>query len=285
MKSLILVMSMILLTACGKKSSDWAWVNSAPFIQKEGMLFPNRMEGTPFVWGGELHYLISNRMVGSSIEIYKGTNLISSVNTDIHMLSGLVHGGELIVVGSVDSFGKLQMIKTADLNNWSAPVDVLLPPPGMQVLNTSISVDDQGFILAYETCEPNTKCFNARFLRSTDLVNWTPVGSIFKPQIYAACPTIRFVDGYYYVFYLKHVGHFATYVSRSTDLVNWEDSPITVLSALDDPAEDRNNSDFDLVELNGKVHMQYADGDQLTWTNIRSASYQGTLKQFVEEFF
>jgi hypothetical protein len=140
--------------------------------------------------------------------------------------------------------------------------------------------------MAYEVCEPGTVCFSSRFLTSSNLEAWQSLGDLFMADKYLGCPTIRFYNGFYYVFYLGDLGHHATLVARSQDLISWEHSPKAVLSALDRSDEGLNNSDMDLEEKDGKTRIIYAFGSQTSgWADIRVAEYDGAISSFLNEFF
>ena len=143
--------------------------------------------------------------------------------------------------------------------------------------------------MAYEVCEPNITCFSVRFATSQNLVTWQPIGNLIKKKEYTACPTIRFLDGQYYVFYLRIVkGKFATYVSRTSDFINFTESPIPVIEPLLKD-EGINTSDMDLVETGDKIIFNYAVGNQasvpLGWAHIKLAHFNGSLSEFVKKFF
>ena len=46
-----------------------------------------------------------------------------------------------------------------------------------------------------------------------------------------------------------------------------------------------NNSDVDLIEIDGKTHVYYSTGDQATWGELRQAIYPGTMAEFFESYF
>lgn len=277
------LLALLLLASCSQS-------DIVPIVFKKGdVLFANRMEGTPIVWHGELLYVISNRMVtGEHIEFYNQAGVkVATAGSGYQLINAFVDNNTVYIFGT--DLNYILMTSSRDLTNWTPHVAVITAPQGSTVLNSSVSHGPNGFIMAYETCEPNTTCFNARFAESTDLINWKPVGTIFKPDVYAACPTIRYLNGYYYVFYLKMINaaSFETHVVRSRDLISFEESKAPVLAPNLD--EGHNNSDFDLVEFNGQVFMQYAVGYQLNgfapWADIKSATYNGSMDNFLNSFF
>ena len=46
-----------------------------------------------------------------------------------------------------------------------------------------------------------------------------------------------------------------------------------------------NNSDIDLVEHEGKTRIFYGNGDQLSYSFLCEAEYDGPLDEFLEAFF
>lgn len=136
--------------------------------------------------------------------------------------------------------------------------------------------------MVYESCVSGQVCFQAKFLKSSDLINWTQFGGQTRYGYYTACPTIRYVDGYYYIFFLTHnPPKFTTLVTRSRDLFSFQDSKIAVI-APDSGDYALNTSDMDLVEVGGQVIILYANLYQNIPSpadlGIRSAAYNGTLR-------
>jgi hypothetical protein len=283
MKNLILL-AVLVLSACGSKNTKIPLAVYTPeFIVKEaGPTYHGAMEVSPFLWNGKLLYMISRRDT-HMIQIMDGKTEIALAPSPIEYGSALVVGDRLIVTGS--NGDRILMQESRDLVNWSEPRVILPFSPGRALFNTSfIELPDGSFMMVYETCEKATLCFNARFVVfDKDFNNPRDLG-ILSQDKYFACPTIRLVDGWFYVFYLRDVGHWATYVTRTKDFVNWEFSEQVVLSAYGTD-EDINNSDMDFAEYNGELVINYVNGDQMTWGYMKTARYAGTLAQFVNEFF
>ena len=129
---------------------------------------------------------------------------------------------------------------------------------------------------------------------------------MYTKEYYSACPAIRSLDGYFYMFYLaaKAGPEYETHLVRSTDLRKWEKSPMNPVlkhspedklianQSLTDAekerirnAEDRNNSDFDLCEFDGKVVIYYSWGNQLGVEHLAGAEYKGSMADFLHGFF
>lgn len=74
-----------------------------------------------------------------------------------------------------------------------------------------------------------------------DLVEWyvTPHECAYSRDRYSAPHALRYLDGYYYDFYLEAFNGYETHVVRSRDLIHWESSPLNpVLCASE---EDKKN--------------------------------------------
>jgi len=150
--------------------------------------------------------------------------------------------------------------------------------------------------------------FTPRFLTSRDLKTFelTPKECTFGRERYSAPHCLRFFNGWYYCFYLeanKPKGY-EQYLVRSKDLINWESSPLNpVLAASEEDkniagknltneelaaiasAEDKNNSDIDFCEFEGKLIINYSWGNQKGMEFLAEAVYDGSMGQFLESWF
>ena len=144
--------------------------------------------------------------------------------------------------------------------------------------------------MAYETNVPVSFCF--KFARSTDLRTWQKIPDVcfagVDGQQYSACPVIRYFRPYYYVIYLHAAipGHngWVSFLARSRDLETWQLSPLNpILEA--GPGEGANNSDVDLIEIDGQTYVYYFTGDQQTWGELKRAVYPGPMQEFFEGYF
>lgn len=284
---------LLFASACASEK-NFEHVLTPSFITKEtAVAFQNRMEATPFLWNGKPYMMSSHRAIETTpnlsgeIEIFDENDaLVSSTPSPIKFASALVVDNTLHVIGT--HANRVLVTSTTDLVNWTEPRVMLESAASRTLYNTSVIKRADGtYLMALETCEPNTACFNVRFFATGDLDTgtWSEVGKIFSTSAYAACPTIREIDGVIYMIYLRDVGHYATYIARSTDLISWQHSPQVMLSALETNGEENNASDVDLIEHNGQVLINYAIGNQLTYSHIKRARYAGTLKDFLREFF
>jgi len=277
----------------------------------EGLIRPGRGEGlvtlirrdmcevSPFIWKGRLRLLECHRPAsGGKREEY--CLVIRDVETGDEMARfaegyslacALAWRGKLRVFASRfenDTWNDVTMFTSADLRTWVSKV-VIRQEEGEHLFNSTVCRGPDGFVMAYETNDPRWPAFTARFARSSDGETWEKQpDALLGSDRYAACPCIRYADGWYYVLYLEHRTprwRFETYIARSRDLKRWELSPANpVLSptALDDGI---NASDPDIVEHKGKTLLYYSVGDQLSWMNIKRAEYPIRLGTWLKGWF
>lgn len=209
-----------------------------------------------------------------------------------------VNNGEVYIFGTTQTVAG-NSIKKRKLDQatwtWDGPeTNVYTAPAGVTIYNTSVTKGPDKWVLVYETNE-GTNPFSARFLQSTDLATWTPVGGLMHGSFYSACPSIHYAeDGWYIVTYMwNNGGTYETAIARTKDFVTistFQGNPANGLTAFHhllspDAHEGPNNSDFAMTEFNGKVYMVYLIGDQSTWGNIGQAWYDGTLLDFYHEYW
>lgn len=209
-----------------------------------------------------------------------------------------IFGCALVIAGQIHLWGA-----TGGTQNGNSIIhcvlDQNLEPSGQDVVfqadsangrvaNSSVCFDGQKYVMAIETTYLGIVFFQSLSPSGP----WTRVPGVFNVvngvTFYAACPSIKFCDGWYYVFYLKGVnssGQQDTVVARSQTLLpgSWQVSANTVLTPL--PTEGINNSDLDFAEVDGKVYGVYFDGDQSTWLNTRTCFFDGSMRDFLACFF
>jgi hypothetical protein len=183
--------------------------------------------------------------------------------------------------------------------------------PGWGLFNTSVCKAGDRYVMAIEVGRPPEVVgvpFTTRFAESKDLKAWTllPEDRVFTKERYSACPTVRHLDGWFYMTYLEAFPgpRYETYIVRSKDLIRWESSllnPVLVASeqdrAIANPklngeqqkkiagAVDRNNSDVDFCEFRGRTVITYSWGNQQGTEFLAEAVYNGTLASFLRGFF
>ena len=95
-------------------------------------------------------------------------------------------------------------------------------------------------------------------------------------------------DGYWYslVQNLRYnpIMYYVT-MARSIDRLHWTYSPTIFLYPDMPQLEGVDNSDVRMVEYQGQIYIVHLCGDQSTWSNVRTATFQGTLAQLRGQFF
>lgn len=226
-----------------------------------------------------------------------------------HLGNVMPDGDRLVVTGTniwdgerVDLFVSDDMITW---ESWNA-----LDLPGYGIFNTSMCRADGRYVLMFEVGKPPEVAgvrFTARFAVSEDLRAWelTAPECTYSKDRYTAPHALRYLDGYYYNFYLESVrSGWEQYVVRSRDLVEWEKSPYNpVLAASDEDrrihnprltdaererirsAENCNNSDIDFCEFEGRLVITYSWGNQHGIEHLAEAEYGGSEAEFLRGWF
>lgn len=258
----------------------------------------NDMEAAPFKLDG-FRYLVSVRnnpdLNKNGFRFFdanhRETGFFQSTST---LPSALVVGNDLLVTATNYDKEKLEsqisLFRFEKGHSRFPYVQTVIASTWTSFFNSSLAYDPQrgSYVLAYEIDEPGLFPFSIRFLTSNDLKVWKKVEFTFHPDEYAACPTIRVINGVYYLWYLEKLKYsriFVTRIARSHDLINWEVSKIAFLSPRKE--DGINASDFDYINVDGRSHMFYAAGDQLTngSANIRYAIANFEIDKVVDAFF
>lgn len=230
----------------------------------------------------------------------------ASFAAGFHLGSAYVHRKNVIVTG-VDDWGadKIHIFTSSDLDTWDQWVAFELP--GYQIFNTSLIHDGKRYVLMFEIGGPLAGVgFTARFATSPDLKHWDvlPESHNYAMDRYTAPHCLRYLDGYYYNFYLEMHHGFEMRVVRSQDFLHWEASALNPVlrsspddkkifnAALDKQfhskiakADNTNNSDLDFCEYRGKLIINYSWGNQMGAEFLAEAYYDGTAAQFLRSWF
>jgi len=260
--------------------------NTPVIFNDKLMLAANHRPGGGDAKGEDAYLYIDDLRTGQEVSRFgKGHSFVSAYSTSSELN---VFALEFSNFGRIMKSKGINRLASTDLKTWTQ-TPVILPEGNEHLFNSSVCKDDSGYVMAYESDKPVQFCF--KFARSKNLTDWTKIPNLTftgEKKEYSACPVIRYFKPYYYVIYLHApvTGHngWISYLSRSKDLVNWELSPFNpILEA--EAGEGKNNSDVDLIEYNGKTYLYYATGDQETWSTIRTAMYDGLMKDFFENHF
>lgn len=201
----------------------------------------------------------------------------------------------------------IRMFRSLDMKRWDSWI--IFGRPEFRIFNTSLCKAGREYVLMFEIDKPIEQAgvaFTARFLKSRDLRDWqlTPPECNYAKDRYTAPHCLRYLDGWFYDFYLEAQDGYETRVVRSRDLVSWEPSPLNpVLRASDEDrlianprmtdserrrireARNINNSDIDFCEFEGKLVIHYTWGNQQGIEFLAEAAYEGTEADFLRAWF
>ena len=142
--------------------------------------------------------------------------------------SAFVEGGMVYVTGT-QGRSRVNLFASRDLKTWETwPV---LNDKRYGIYNTSICKAGDEFVLMFEIDRPPEEAgvaFTARFAKSRDFRSWTltPPECNYARDRYTAPHALRWLDGWFYDFYLEAHQGYEMRVVRSHDLVKWEASPL-----------------------------------------------------------
>ena len=305
-----------------------------PYIRKMGTIESNNIvETTPMIWKDELYrFEVVRRksFTASNAQIHWGdlddspclrfvhvrTNTATPCFAEDHTFGFPYVVGDTmhVVTGAGRNWGTdtLVFLRSKDLIHWEQYSEVHLP--GWAIYNMNITEKNGVYTLLIEISAPAEEAghpYTFRFLRSTDMTNWTltPPECVFQKDRYSGSPSIYAFDGdpYYYVGYLEAYPdkRYANSLARSTDLIHWEYSPINpilmynefedkqIASAFLTPADrkridealDVNNSDMEMCEYLGRTLIYYSWGDQKGTEFLAEAWYDGPMHELLKSFF
>lgn len=294
-----------------------------PQIRKLGTIDCDLVETTPVVFAGRLYrfeYVRPGYYANDSGDSY--FRLVDHATGEpsppfargYHLGNVFVEDDTAVVTGTDIWDGEqVDLFVSRDLETWETWNALDLP--GYGIFNTSLCRADNRYVLMFEVGKPPDVAgvrFTARFASSTDLRSWelTPPECTYEKNRYTAPHCFRFLDGWYYNFYLEVVREgyaehgYEQYVVRSRDLVQWEQSPLNpVLRACEGDrriANDRlseahreriatavnvNNSDIDFCEFEGRVVINYSWGSQRGCEHLAEAVFDGTEAEFLKGWF
>lgn len=208
------------------------------------------------------------------------------------------------------------MYKTCDLKNFE--YNEIINCPQKRFWNTSVCKGDGCYMMAVEVrFEEGFETdyigvpFTSFFAKSYDLENWEmlPDEYSYTPDRYNACPAMRYFDGWYYMICLEELPalRYAPYIYRTKDFQHFEvgfhnpfmmfgDDDRVICPGCEKNFNEReldllynglniNCSDLDLFEYNGKTVIFYSNGDQMSYSFLCKAEYDGKMQDLLEGFF
>ncbi|MEA5080812.1 MAG: hypothetical protein VB024_04205 [Dysgonamonadaceae bacterium] len=313
---LLLFSVMIVFIACSNKKAPTG-EEGQPLIVKTGTIDADVCETTPVVFKNRVYrfeYVRTrywNNDTGDSyfrFVDHETGEVSPSFAKGFHLGSAYVYKNTVYVT-AVDNWDgeKVYMFTSRDLKKWDCKLAFELP--GYGIFNTSLTKAENNFVLMFEIGRPADvagMAFTALFATSTDLKNWNilPTDRNYAKDRYTAPHCLRYLDGWFYNFYLEAHNGYEMRVVRSKDLIQWESSPYNpVLKASKEDkkianinlsnkirerinlAEDINNSDVDFCEYKGKLIFNYSWGNQRGEEFLAGAYYDGTMEKFLKGWF
>ncbi len=298
-------------------SGQSTWKNP---IVKQGRLGSPLVEVSPFVFKNKLYLLENNQrfwdVPGAKpgdlfhedevrIKDVASGKIVSTPLTNHGFGTVLVWDNRVYVFAGNYGEGKpwrqmteITMTSSSDLKNWSEPVTVIKSERGEFIYNTAVCRGANGFVLLYETNDGRWPPFTFKYTTSDDLVNWTIVpDAIYGRDKYVGGPALYYEGGWYYTLYLQALGHgYETRITRSKDLVNWQDAPVDRPFVTFDPSHkniplinpevtENNASDVELCYFKGQTILYFTGSDQTTAGDLQWATYDGTPRALFEHFF
>jgi hypothetical protein len=296
-----------------------------PLIRKLGTIDVDLVETTPVVFKGRVYRFewVRARYAGNQLGdhfrlVDRQTGRATAPFALGYRFGSAFVAGDTVYVTATSSgrpgFAggeQVMMFVSRDLKQWDTRPALDLP--GWEIFNTSLCKTDRDYVLMFEIRLPKEQAgvaFTARFARSKDLRHWTltPPECVYAKDRYTAPHALRYLDGWYYVFYLEAIyqpsRRYETRLVHSRDLLQWEASPLNpVLTASEEDkrvanpklsakqraevldAVNLNNSDIDFCEQQGRLLITYSWGDQVGTEFLAEAEYQGTLAQFLRGWF
>jgi alpha-L-fucosidase len=289
-------------------------------IVKQGYLGSPLVETSPFVFNNKLYLMENNQrfwdVPGAKpgdlfhedevrIRDVKSKEIVSVALKNHAFATLLLWEGRVYIFAG--NYGKdkpwrqiteISMTSSADLKNWTIPVTVLQASPNEYFFNTAVCRAKDKFILLYETNDPRWKPFTFRYLESSDLKRWKEIpGALYGQDKYVGGPALYYEAGWFYTLYLESLGTgYETRITRSADLIHWEDASEGRSFVTFDPSHkniplirpdigESNASDVELCCFNGKTIIYFTGSDQTTAGDLQWATYDGTPEQLFEYFF
>lgn len=194
---------------------------------------------------------------------------------------------------------RIIMTSTADLVTWTKPCVVLEAQGDEHLFNTAVCRGNDKFVLLYETDNKAWVPLTFQYCESDDLIHWKRIpGALYNKDKYVGGPALYYEGGRYYTLYLEALkgARFETRVTRSTDLLHWEDAPEGRPFLTFDPTHrpdpekhpevyECNASDAELCYWNNKTLVYFYGGNQLGVGDLQRAEFNGTPRELLEHYF
>jgi hypothetical protein len=314
-------LTILLLAATATAAASAATPAAPPRIVRLGTIDVDLVETTPVVFKGRLYryeYVRkgywANRLGDDYFHFidHKTGKATPPFAMGLVLGSAFVDGDTMIVTGTGGKGKKwgaeqVHIFASKDLKTWDTWVALDLA--GFSIFNTSMCKANGKYVLMFEIDKPKDQAgvaFTARFATSTDLKHWTltPPECNYAKDRYTAPHCLRYLDGYFYDFFLEAYQGYEMRVVRSRDLIHWQASPLNpVMRASDDDrkpynkrlsaehrkriaeAQNINNSDIDFCEYKGRLIINYSWGNQHGVEHLAEGYYEGSEASFIKGWF
>ena len=302
---------------------DAVWVN--PLVKK-GTISREMGETTPFVYNGRL-YRVENwqkyfeipgsnpgdRYMEDEVRLRDmETDVVVSVPFVGHSFGYAFVWEERVYVfalrhrpGPWREFGEIDLTISSDLEHWSEPETVIRAEGREHLFNVAVCRGEERFVLLFETNDPRWPPFTFQYCESADLLHWRRIpGAIYGREKYVGGPALYYAGGWYYTLYLQDLDGYAggtweTRLTRSRDLLHWEDAPVDRPFLAPDRSRvftyehfgrkvevrEVNASDAELCYWQGKTIVYFNGGDQQTCGDLQLAEFEGPPQQLFESFY
>jgi alpha-L-fucosidase len=292
------------------------WTNP---IEKKGYLNSPLVEVTPFVFNNRLYRLESwqkywevpglpppgTRAEEDTVRMFdvEAERIISTPLTGHGFATAFVWDGRVYVFAAQwdrpnRKASKINMTQSADLVHWSDPVTVLRAEGPENLYNIAVCRDERRFVMLYETDDAKYVPFTFKYATSPELTGFERLPDAFYGrEKYVGGPALYYESGTYYTLYLHDLGgRWETRITRSKDLVHWQDAPedrpfLTFdftrgnLPLRPPEAREVNASDVELCAWKGQTFIYFSGSDQQYAGDLQWAEFDGTPRQLLEHFF
>lgn len=195
---------------------------------------------------------------------------------------------------------RILMLSSQDLIRWTEPCVVIESENGECLFNTAVCRGKDKYIMLYETDDKRfNEKFTFKYCASDDLIHWARIpGAIYGKDKYVGGPALYYEGGLYYTLYLQALegGKYETRITRSSDLISWEDAPEDrpFISFNPDHRPDIkvhpevyeiNASDAELCFWKGKTIVYFCGGNQLGVGDLQVAEFAGTPRELLEHYY
>lgn len=191
------------------------------------------------------------------------------------------------------------MISSDNLITWTTPKTIIKAEDPEHLFNNSVCFDGERFVMLIETDNPRWVKFTFKFYTSSNLTDWTLLDkALYGGEKYVGGPALYYYNNTYYVLYLANDGKggHETRITRSKDLVTWEDAAEERPFLTYDPnyetnpdnypgVMEKNASDAELCEWQGKSIIYFIGGNQAGCADLKEVWFNGPPAELLEIFF